>query len=230
MRDISHQTTLVFLPGWGFKASIWKAISHQFPYHKNLFIDLPTETNDILSAIHDQIPSHSILIAWSLSGMIATDLCLAYPDKYLKLITVSSTPIFPKDNNSMTFQQNALTDLPALMKHFQRLVNGKNRDVSKRNILQSHMMDSSESQTLLFYLDLLMQSDKREAYHRLNLPVLHIAGDNDYLIPIEHYTLIKQQYPQHRVKIIEQAGHIPFITHEDIFVQHVQDFINASET
>ena len=92
MDKIHAKNTIAFLPGWGFKSSIWQDIANHFPENEVILIDFPHETDDIISVINDQLPSQCILVAWSLGGMIATDLCLAFPDKYLKLVTVASTP------------------------------------------------------------------------------------------------------------------------------------------
>lgn len=225
--------SIAFLPGWGFKSSIWQEIANQFPENEVILIDLPHENNDIISVINDQLPSQCMLVAWSLGGIIATDLCLNYPEKYSKLVTVASTPKFVADDewpgiNKKTissFHAKAKSDLPTLLLTFQQLVNGKNRDASLRKLIQSHV--TSDKQSLLFYLDLLMQSDKRETYNQLNIPVLHIFGDNDYLIPADCAAIIKQKNPQHKISIINNAGHIPFMTHTSEFMQHLSHFIHT---
>src|SRR5437868_4675623 len=157
--------TIAFLPGFGFKASIWQDIASQFPDNKVLFIDFPPAQDNIISVINDHIPEHAILIAWSLGGNIAIELCLQFPNKYSKLITVASTPKWIDDNEwpgiskemMDSFYHNAITNLPKLLLKFQQLVNGKNREVQYRKWMASHAMDATQPASLLFYLRLLME-------------------------------------------------------------------------
>lgn len=238
MRNIHTNHTIAFLPGWGFKASIWQEIANQFPENKVLLIDLPQEHDDIVTAINEKIPANSILIAWSLSGIIATDLCLTFPDKYVKLVTVASTPKWIADKDwpgisetiIESFHAEACANLPQLMLKFQQLVNGKNRQANLREFIKTHAIDITEHYTLLFYLNLLMQANKRKSYYQLNIPIMHIFGDQDYLIPVKCASIIKHDYPLHSVRVINNAGHIPFITHTSEFMQYLLPFITTTCT
>jgi|GEM_PF-36357 8-amino-7-oxononanoate synthase len=228
--------TLALLPGWGFKASIWQHIAKQFPDDKVILLDLPKGKNidHIIKEIDAQLPSNCILIGWSLGGIIATHLCLAHPHKYKKLITVASTPKFTEaeqwpgisNKDIAAFHEHAQKDLPQLMLHFQRLVNGKNKQADMRKLIQSHMIDPTENHHLLFYLDLLAQSDLRDAYAQLTLPALHLLGNEDYLIPAATGNILKQKYPHHETHIMQGAGHAPFITHTNEFMSHLLRFIH----
>lgn len=227
MQHNSHKQTLAFIPGWGFQASIWHDIANQFPQYNSIFCDLPCVTDNIPEHMNQQLPNNCILIAWSLGGVIATDLCLRFPEKYSKLVLVNYTPKFVEgtnwpgisEENMHSFQQAAATNMFVLLRKFQQLVNGNNRNIMHKKFMQAHALSENANENLLFYLDLLATYDQRATYKKLSVPVLHILGDEDYLIPNHH---------ENNAKVIAKAGHMPFITHSDTFTQHLQSFIHET--
>src|SRR5689334_1538747 len=82
---------IAFLPGFGFKASIWENIAKEFTKDQCILIDLPDKTSysAIIEQINNQLPDHCILVAWSLGGLLAIDLCLMFPEKFQKLVMVT---------------------------------------------------------------------------------------------------------------------------------------------
>lgn len=224
-----NKQTIVFLPGWGFKASIWHSLATQLPHSNHLFYDLPQEQLNLFSiseAIGNSLPDDCILIAWSFSGLIATSICHQFPNKISHCITVAATPKFASaddwfgvDQKIMTnFKHEAHTNLYRLMKKFQRLAHPGG--------LNDHMIDLENQTSLLFYLDLLFSADVRDLYSSFSKPVLHIFGDNDSILPTTSAQQIATSYPNHQTQIILGAGHAPFITHMQEFVQCINAFIN----
>jgi malonyl-CoA O-methyltransferase len=318
-----EKKNIAFLPGWGFKASIWDYIAAQFSNENVFLVELPsinfhTQANNgchpsanknrpplanhhshpqesrdalantrnintrcintkhihtkyIIETINRQLPNNCILIGWSLGGIIAADLCLSFPGKYIKLVTVATNPKFIasrdwigiNENEISSFYQEAQRDLPGLMQEFCRLVNGNNKNPAIKKILQAnlnlnHLLNQAEpahqvqyevqlepqhepphepqqqsqhelaakQDALLFYLNYLMQADKLQNYSQLQLPILHIFGDKDYLVPHNCAKAIKQKYPQHNVASITHAGHIPFLSHSIDFLKQLLGFIH----
>jgi len=237
MQVNKSKKTIAFLPGFGFKACIWQSIANQFADINVILVDLPsapTSNTEIIQTINQQLPHDCMLIAWSLGGMIATHLCFNFPDKYQKLVLVASTPKWiattdwhgMSEKNISTFYNEAQENLPQLMQTFSRLVNGKNRNHNLRNIMQSHAIDLTQEYTPLFYLDLLKTSDVRELLSQLNMPVCHIFGGEDVLVPADCALALKKKHAHHTIHMIQSAGHIPFITHAPEFMHHLLRFIH----
>lgn len=229
-KQYKEKRTLVFLPGWGFKSSIWQPIAACLSHYDVKFCDLPILQNytshslyDISSIIEKQLPQHCVLIAWSFGGMLAAFICHQFPNKVSQLITVASTPKmaaslqWPGANQRFItrFRAEARNNLPRLMQKFYNLINVDNE----------MDLDERAQSKLLFYLNMLIQVDVRDIYATLNLPILHIFGDNDPIIPFACVTHIAQHYLHHRTRIIHGAGHIPFQSHQHEFYMHLTQFL-----
>jgi pimeloyl-[acyl-carrier protein] methyl ester esterase len=230
-KQYKEKLTLVFLPGWGFNSSIWKPIAANLLDYNILFCELPTledytthSLHDISAIIETLLPQNSVLVAWSFSGMLAAFICHQFPNKISQLITVASIPKmiatigWPGVNPRFIarFHTEACTNFPRLMQKFYSLLNADN----------AMNFDEQNQTKLLFYLNILMRIDVRVIYATLNLPILHIFGDNDPIIPFACATHIAQYYLHHRTCIIHGAGHIPFQSHTNEFLIYLTQFLH----
>lgn len=238
----SNKKNLVFLPGWGFKSSIWETVTSHLSHFPVIMQDLPTPCqpafhkdalDDITHEIDKKLPPNSILIAWSLSGLIALDLGLRYPQKYKSIILVASTPRFIKTSDWIgitqtqisAFRAQAATNLPELMQTFQQMIFDSDKKHPLHHMMRMHSIPFSQQDRLLFYLDMLIQSDVRSHCKSVQIPVLHMMGSRDRIIPVNHVKQIKKEYPSHHVHIINEAGHIPFLTHTPEFIDQMLAFL-----
>lgn len=228
--QVSNENPIVFLPGWGFKASIWHSFADKLQSKNIFFYDLPNEHTDLISiskAISKYIPENSTLIAWSLGSLLATTLCHQFPEKIKQLITVASTPKFSMGENwhgisqkkMLGFKQEAHTNLPRLMRKFQAM--------ALPHQSNDHLLDLENQTSLLFYLDLLFSTDVRNLYTHFEKPTLHIFGDQDQILSPDCAKQITAHYPSHKVHIIKGAGHAPFLSHTQEFMQCVNAFLNT---
>ncbi|VVC76796.1 Pimeloyl-[acyl-carrier protein] methyl ester esterase [Aquicella siphonis] len=242
-QDLKHEKTLVFLPGWGFRASIWLHAAKQLTEYPFIVTDLPATDlpplthrralTDIVSRIDQQIPDHSILVAWSMSGIMAASLCRLYPGKYAKLILVASTPRFSagrdwpgiSQDSLSRFQSDAKSDLASTLRRFHRMVGTHGPHPEIKKIMQPHCIRSSDKQILLYYLKMLAMSDARAALHHCSIPVLHLFGSHDPLISRTCADKIRIEYPHHDTAMITGAGHAPFISHTSDFNRHLRLFL-----
>jgi len=241
------KTTLVFLPGWGFKASIWETVTKNLAHLPIIMRDLPTTINqvsfnensldEITSEIDKTLPDNCILIAWSLGGLLALNLCAKHPKKYKKIILVASTPKFVETSdwpgisqaNISRFYTQAQINLSELMQRFHQMILDENT-IHLIHAIKKHAIASSQQYILRFYLDMLIQSDLRTHYKTLQIPVLHILGSRDRIIPASHIKHIKRAYSSQRVHTIKEASHIPFLSHTHEFINQILEFISQGET
>ena len=100
---------LVLLHGWGMNADVWEDVVNTLSTdHRVTTVDLPghgRSSNDLddyslenlAKTVSEAVPAGSVLAGWSLGGLVATQMVLDYPDRFKKLILVSSAPQFVKD-------------------------------------------------------------------------------------------------------------------------------------
>lgn len=134
----NKQKTLVFLTGLGVDPVIalpfLKKISPDakiiLPDYSQLLRSGCKNFLNIVSVIDKKLPKDSILIGWSLGGLVATYLCHISPDKYTALITMASSPKFISSEgwlgisseNILKFQDLANNNVGELSKKFNYLL------------------------------------------------------------------------------------------------------------
>src|SRR5262245_33257316 len=136
MQKISNHPSIAFLPGWGFDVHIWEEIASKITNYSCALHNLPAVNHckkmdasymqKVIDELHNTLPDQCILVAWSLSSLIAALLCFLYPNKYTALITVAGTAKFVKSDtwlganreDANQFYENTLHTFPALSKQF----------------------------------------------------------------------------------------------------------------
>ncbi len=239
---------LVLLHGWGANSAIWNefatALQCQF---RITLIDLPGfgrsqhspvdySMDMVLSLLVPEIPKNSIIVGWSLGGMIATELALRYKQYVKGLITIASNPCFIAQN-----------DWPGMaVKQFYAFAQQLHEDYSttlKRFLaLQFHGVESSklylrQAQSLLTYapppsinvltasLTLLEKTDLRSSLSKIEQPMLALFGKMDAMVPKQVSEDLLLYNPHISTKVIEKAGHAAFISHLAECVNVINDWV-----
>lgn len=194
------KANLVFLPGWSYAASVFAIMKPYFATHQLAFVDLPKlscENNDpTMAKFVANLPDNSILIGWSLGGLFAIHLCALFPDKIAKLVLLASAPKFPVASG-WTEKFQSLVCFPSVSR-------------SQRHYFSSHR--KAEADPNLSYL---FQTDLREEFANLAVPVISLAGDKDAILP----------YSATVTHCIPGAGHGLLYTHTDTVCQHINQFL-----
>jgi pimeloyl-[acyl-carrier protein] methyl ester esterase len=229
----NSQNAIVFLPGWGFKASIWDELIQVLKLTNAYTIDLPDEEkiHVITETLNQHIPEQTTLVGWSLGGLIAIYFCYRFPEKCKKLILVCCSPQFVASENwagitkdtAIQFQKNAQENMEVLLKNFLGIVQYPNNDRTLRLFLKKHLLPSCPSQnSLTNYLNLLLTADFRSYFQKLCMPILAIYSEQDAIVPVITGEQLTRMAPTVSIKIIPKAGHIPFLTHQESFLDCIK--------
>ena len=215
-----NHKSIIFIPGYNFKSSIWSCM---LPYLKDFqvrLLDFPEvrifTLKDIIEKLAHKIPDDSIIVGWSLGGLIAIYLYKIMPKKCRKLVLVSSTPRFMEDIN---WPGHSFDQMKASLNIFNQIVQYPNKSIKVRQYLKEHTKTTHEN-----YLLLIKNLDGRNIYTNISVPTLNILGDSDAIIPIKQLVYFSKF---HKTIIIPKAGHIPFLTHTNIFVGELIKFIKS---
>lgn len=236
----SAKKTLIFLPGWGFKSSIWQASAKLLTHYEVKTIDLPMLSDNhnldsVIKKLNKTIPKNSTIIAWSLSGLIAIYFCYCLPHKCAKLILVNSLPKFIATPDwigippefARRFQHKAKTDIAKLLTHFIKLMQYPGSSTSINSYASLHTLDAGENYLMLTnYLNFIIKADYCHLFKKLAMPVYCIFGADDAIIPTQAIAQLATLNPNIRVNIIPGCGHIPFLSHQKIFTQLLTGVLN----
>lgn len=75
-------------------------------------------------------------------------------------------------------------------------------------------------------LEILRDADQRLEVSGIQQQTLVIAGQRDKLTPPEASHYLAQVIPNARLVEIEGAAHTPFLSHPEVFIEHVKSFLN----
>ena len=244
---IGEGKPLVFLHGWGVNSGVWEPLidilKERFCI---LTIDLPgyglnqqnmPESYDLQSIaqlISSSIPNNSILIGWSLGGLIAQQIALDFPDKLAQLVLICSSPKFAKANNWPGIDPKVLdffmlqlaTDFNKTLDRFlaiQAMGSPSARQDVKiiRQAVKAHPAPAEDA--LIAGLEMLNTVDLRHQLKSLTLPCSLFLGRLDTLVPEELNSSLNQLAPQIEVKVLNSASHAPFISDPDHFAICLQE-------
>lgn len=144
--------TEVFLPGWGFRSSIWQLYYPNKPNRK--FIDLSdfnhNNENEVLFKLQQAIPNNSIIYAWSISCLWLLKLLQQQLIEVRKLYLFSPPLAFNLKNSDQQqcFVERYMSAPKSLAKKFIQLVAYPATDKNLYKLLQQHCQLNDQSRYL----------------------------------------------------------------------------------
>lgn len=212
---------IVLLNGWGMSDESWGDLPNLLESDCVIFrpeINYLDSLDAICKKLETTIPENSILLGWSLGGMLAIYLAAQYPYKIRSLITLSTNARFVADSDWPTalpqtlfdgFQRLVGDSTEKSLPYFRKLVVKNDCYAQEQRNFLSVCNDeiNFSQQQLITGLNLLHSINNRDKYQTINCPALHVFGENDVLVPVSSSRAIQQLNLQHKVVSIENAGH-----------------------
>lgn len=246
---------LLLIHGWGMHGGVWGSLvprlAEQF---RVLVVDLPghgrsreagnvkreTGIDAIVDALAAQFSEPLAVCGWSLGGQIAMRWAARYPAQIQRLVLVTSTPCFA-ERDDWLFGMDAETlqkfaseleqNHAATLRRFLALqVRGSENERELLTQLRAQLFAHGEPDlaALRGGLEILRDADLRPMLEDIHQPTLAITGERDKLTsPLASYYLA-QALPNARVVEIDGAAHAPFLSHQDIFIEHLTSFLHES--
>ena len=226
----------LFISGWGFKANLLK----ESPCYFNdlTLIDLPhlneLKLDLIVRYLSMNLADGSIIVGWSLGGLIAIQLASLFPKKVRKLILLSSSPRFSQDkgwkgierNEAVKFLNLAKGNIKHFFDYFLFLVNYPNTIAHYKKLLIKNSVDWKINKSYLIkYLEILFVADIRELYKSIKVPILHLIGEKDPIVQLNSKELIRLN-DRTKIHSISKGGHIIFLSHGKECKEQLTRFIN----
>jgi pimeloyl-[acyl-carrier protein] methyl ester esterase len=241
---ISSQGTglpLVFIHGWGLNSAVWQpsveALKENFEV---ITIDLPGfgeniehtlspySLIEVAKLVQQAVAKPAVYIGWSLGGLVASEIALAYPQQVKALVTVASSPCFVERDNwagikpevLALFHRQLAEDTAKTINNFLKIqAMGSPHLRHDIKLLRELVMQFSmpTKSTLDESLQLLETVDHRESLVKISMPYLRLYGKLDGLVPRKAVKSINELSPRSDVVIFEQASHAPFISHPKEF-------------
>lgn len=242
---------LLLLHGWGISGNIWESVQEKLKtFCKVTWVDLPgygRSPNNIkshytLEALATEltplIKQATVVLGWSLGGLIATQLATKYPQQVTKLIlTATSAQFFSSEDWPHAMNAEILESFGSDLKHayretvlqflsIQALGSDRARD-EIRTLKQRVFRDGEPCYHALEQgLHILQTQSQREQIKAIQCPTLIIAGEKDRLAPLAACQAMQQSISGSRLHCIKGTSHAPFLSHLDEFADTIRQFIH----
>ena len=250
------QPAIFMVPGWAMPKEVMKPLAMRLSQRFYVVMaNLPgisldeeriertrIEPNYDIDALSEQLisvaPKNCWWIGWSLGGMVSTYVAARRSSCVKGLITLSASPSF--------LQREGWPDgmAPNLFDEFSQLINESPEQGMKRFLmlqvkgakqerpmlkqLQALLPKQLNKTALVGGLRLLRALDIRRESSLLDLPNLHILGQNDTLVAPTTLTSQTETNPLQEVVVVADCAHQPFLEDEMVCVQHIENFIDAN--
>jgi len=245
------ETTLVFIHGWGFNATVWDTTIARLPDHyRCLAVDLPGydghrpcegeySLSVLAQSVLDRAPPDAVWVGWSLGGTVALAAAARAPGRVRAVSLVATTPRFIRT----AAWPHGLP--PAVLQGFARdLEKDPARTVSRFITLQSqgaqgarqvtrtlrqilHHRPTASPGTLRHGLAILRDTDLRRSLHSTACPVQLLLGERDTLVPAKVSEDLHTLCPAWTISVLPGAGHAPFLSHPEEYCRTLEAFVDA---
>jgi pimeloyl-[acyl-carrier protein] methyl ester esterase len=240
---------LVLLHGWGMHGGMWGQAAAQLEAHFRMhYVDLPGHGASAaaqpftLAALAELLAQRFgvpvNVCGWSLGGMIAQQWAVSRPEQVSRLVLVGSTPCFRMRDDWQygmatemlaQFATELMQNHAATLRRFLALqVRGSDDEKALLSQLRAQLLARGEPdlQVLQGGLEILRDADLRVRLPEIVQPTLIIAGERDKLTPPAASRYMADQMPASKLVEVAGAAHAPFLSHPEIFVEHVKRFLH----
>ena len=249
-QTIGAGKSIVLVHGWAMHSGIWHDFAMQLAQHYQVTcIDLPGHGHSdnldnftleqVADALVDAVADkQSCWLGWSLGATVVMEIAKRYPERVNSLILLAGNPHFTcteqwpgmKVDLLEAFSEQLTLDAPATLLRFLSLQVAQLPDykVLLKNIKTAIMARAAPNlDTLQGGLAILKQADLRPALAAAQMPILLLLGTRDTLVPIAVGEAIKDLAPTIQIVVIDKAGHVPFLSHPQIVLETITQFMDA---
>jgi len=252
-----HQQTfgtgksIVLVHGWAMHSGIWHDFAMQLAEHYQVTcIDLPGHGHSdnldkftleqVADALVAAVPDkQSCWLGWSLGSTVVMDIARRYPERINGLVLMTGNPHFTcteqwpgmKVELLEAFAEQLTLDAPKTLLQFLSLQVAQLPDykVLLKNLKAAIMAcPTPKLDTLQGGLEILKQADLRTALAEVEVPILVLLGMRDTLVPVTVGEAMQALVPAIQVLVIDKAGHVPFLSHPQIVLETITNFMDAS--
>tara|TARA_R110001592_G_scaffold291131_2_gene560444 strand:+ start:49459 stop:50193 length:735 start_codon:yes stop_codon:yes gene_type:complete len=236
---------LLYLNGWAASSAMLDELRSKLPpsYDLDVLDDVyQFELTGVVSKIDELIRPDTVLMAWSLGGMLALYYASlnGVKNKPAALILLNSSACFLEKADFFEGVSRADfrrlkslvadQDTKALLRLFTHLlVEGSQSHKEDRRLLKR--VFNAETlpawATLSLGLDYLESLDLRRKIDSIQLPGLVILGENDALINAASASDLFRKNTSFKVKVIPGMGHFPFGLFTQNLAEVILDYLNS---
>ncbi|QMU62107.1 MAG: alpha/beta fold hydrolase [Gammaproteobacteria bacterium] len=240
---------LALLHGWGSSSKIWQACIADLSKEFQLWcVDLPGHghSHDIewdesvdqgVELLANTLPPSCVLIAWSLGGMLAQLYLKQFPQRVQSLMLIASTPKFVASkewphamppNTFTRFVKQYDASPKTTLKQFCALQT-LHSTAAKKSMQALEQASNQHQDKIRWGLRWLKEIDLRDLCLSKNVPIVLLQGENDQVSSVRAAEHTAEIWGHLRICKITDAGHVPFLSHSEQFIDLVKSMFAQTE-
>ena len=248
IENIGNGPTLVLIHGWGLHGGLWgpliDVLAENFTV---MLVDLPghgysekpqsltvNTMTQAVSSVLEGLDKPATVLGWSMGAFVAFELARQFPDRFERLVWIAGTPSFVRrkgwsvgmDPQTLeSFADGLRKDYRATLKRFISLNGGMGTDRPLLKTMQQRAFERGDVDVSILEqgLDILRDSDIRDALVQSTVPMLMVQGSHDRLVHPDTVSAVADLRDIESLQI-EGAGHAPFLTEPELIAQAVRGF------
>ncbi len=242
---------IVMVHGWAMHSGIWrnfaKELSKTFrvtvvdlPGHGHSQPITPFSLESVSRLLVEVIPDRQACwLGWSLGAEIVVEIANRFPERVSQLILLAGTPCFV--GNDLwpgiqvkildSFAESLSLDSQATLLRFLSLqIKGESNPKQALQDLKKSIFEypAPDQRTLQEGLQILKQTDLKQVFGDLKIPVVAVLGELDTLVPVAVGEKVKSLLPHMELVTIPRAGHVPFLSHQGELVEAICGFMETT--
>ena len=239
---------LVLLHGWAMHGGVFGPLATRLREDFTLHVvdlpghggsrdaGMPLSIESCVRAVAGVVPP-APWFGWSLGGMVALQAAHAMPNRVPALGMICASPRFVRGDDwrlgvspelVRDFATGLRADWRGTLDRFIALeAFGSDDARGEIRALRETVLARGEpdASVLAEGLDVLDRADLRPLLPTLAVPSLWLAGRRDRLVDPRAMAAAAEMAPGAELRVVEHAGHAPFLTHADAVAAHVRDFL-----
>lgn len=238
---------LVLVHGWGMHGGLMHDLAMDLAGNFQVFVvDLPGHGRsqplpgfdlvEVLERLKVSLPARAHWVGWSLGGLVSLAMASRNPEAVKSIAMIASSPCFVEspewpgvsgdllDQMGRDFSSDYLATLNRFV-GLQTFGQEGARQLSRRIYALMAEAPSPDIESLLGALTLLRDLDLRPVLSAISQPLLMISGGRDRLVPEAQLKTILKLRASAASCLIDQAAHLPFLTHRLEVVFALQKFL-----
>ncbi|MCI0654853.1 MAG: pimeloyl-ACP methyl ester esterase BioH [Methylococcaceae bacterium] len=244
---------VVLVHGWAMHGGFWREFAEDLArYYRVTRLDLPGHgrsapiddytPENIATWLARSAPEKAHWIGWSLGATLVLFLSGLFPERVKSIGLIAGNPKFSKDpdwphalgNDVLDrFNQNLCEDFTGTLLRFLKIQTlGLKFSQQAYRTLKNRLYECAppHPRALFAGVEILKFADLREQLNSVGKPVLIVLGTEDFLVPVEVGESLMALNPSAHRCVIQNAGHMPFITHREECLAEVIRFLSKQGT
>lgn len=251
--NLNAEKTIVFAHGFGTDQTAWNAVKLAFAEEYKLLLfdnvgggssDMaafsPIKYNTIFTYADDLLAiakafelNNSIIVAHSVSGMIALLAAIKAPDHFSKMVFVGASPRYLNDTGYFGgFTQDALDSMYETMRtNYYAWVSGFSaaamRNADKPELGQGFAvtLGAIRPDIALSVVKVIFESDVRHRLKEINKEILLVHAHDDIAVPPEVAEYMHENIKGSQLVFVNAEGHFPHISAPQEVISAIKNFI-----